>query len=182
MMFLVIWIGFEDLDWIGFDSLQVDWIWIWIVACRDWIDSTKLDWIFGFYQPLHNIYSLSYQPVVIASDCHRTDTRTWTAQILWTKNPWQLLSSENCEMCCCVNWLENENVKRTSGRGVWIFQDAFHYQDCWPGFGFENLLIFRGVVFDEIYLMKLLQNWRIDLLISTRSIVYRKHPTRNIVL
>ena len=52
MMFLVIWIGFEDLDWIGFDSLQVDWIWIWIVACRDWIDSTKLDWIFGFYQPL----------------------------------------------------------------------------------------------------------------------------------
>ena len=52
MMFLVIWIGFEDLDWIGLDSLRVDWIWIWIVACRDWIDSTKLDWIFGFYQPL----------------------------------------------------------------------------------------------------------------------------------
>ena len=52
MMFLFIWIGFEDLDLIGFDSLQVDWIWIWIVSSRDWIDSKKLDWIFGFFQPL----------------------------------------------------------------------------------------------------------------------------------
>ena len=52
MMFLVIWIGFEDLDLIGFDSLQVDWIWIWIVASRDWIDSKNLDWIFGFFQSL----------------------------------------------------------------------------------------------------------------------------------
>ena len=39
------WIGFQDLDWSGFDQLEFDWNWIWIEVKWDWIDTKN--WI-GF--------------------------------------------------------------------------------------------------------------------------------------
>ena len=84
MMFLVIWIGFEDLDLIGFDSLQVDWIWIWIVASMDLIDSKNLDWIFGFFQPLPVSYLCHYGRIDMLSS-------TFEMGIAATLNPLAVL-------------------------------------------------------------------------------------------
>ena len=46
------WIGFQDLDWSGFDQFEFDWNWIWIEVKWDWIDTKNWIGFFGFFQPL----------------------------------------------------------------------------------------------------------------------------------